>query len=191
MIPEDRRSTVDMPSRFIVPERKSPYVDYEWGGVALNDPSQGLMVKVWAARYDPRSAALYLSAPGVDQFLLFGRPGISEIGLAFDQNMNPFVCFVQNKEPWVWWYDPLVQEQVFTQDLMPLDAKNPRCTLDDGRKFNVSGSDIILAYARDGAIRHRKQRERFATERTFSGSGTGLWQLGMGSNMRLEAAYYP
>ena len=102
MIPEDRRSTVDMPSRFIVPERKSPYVDYEWGGVALNDPSQGLMVKVWTARYDPRSAALYLSAPGVDQFLLFGRPGISEIGLAFDQNMNPFVCFVQNKEPWVW-----------------------------------------------------------------------------------------
>ena len=80
---------------------------------------------------------------------------------------------------------------MFTQDLMPLDAKNPRCTLDDGRKFNVSGSDIILAYARDGAIRHRKQRERFATERTFSGSGTGLWQLGMGSNMRLEAAYYP
>lgn len=191
MIPGDRRSTVDAPAPFLVPERSSPLIDYEYGGVAINDSSQGLMVKVWTARYDARAAALYLSAPGVDEFLLFGRPGVTEIGLAFDQNMNPFVCFVQNKEPWVWWYDPVAQEQVFTQSLMPTDAVNPRCTLDDGRSFNVSNSDIILAYVRDGAIRHRKQRERFATERTFAGSAKGLWQLGMATNLRLEASYFP
>lgn len=154
------------------------------GGVALSDPSQGLLVQMWKA--EARGTDVYAIEADNTEHLLFARTNpITEISLTFDQNMSPFVVFVENNQPWFWWYDPNVAAQVFTQ--MAVDVVSPRCTLDDKRHFASTYSDIILSYIRNRNLYYRLQRERYVTEHLLaSSSGDYLYDIGMASNYRLQ-----
>lgn len=187
MIPEARLSVKPAPSDYLDrTERPNPLVDYEMGGVALRDPSAGLRVRLWTARYDAGTGDVLLSAQGVAETVAFTRAGITELSLAFDQNMNPFIAFVQGGQAKFWWYDPTVPGQVFSESLLG-NAITPRCTLDDKRPGQAGASDIILAYVRNGNLYYRQQRDRYLIERLLLSSVSGgLRWVGMSKGNRLQ-----
>jgi len=153
------------------------------GGVALNDASQGLDVRTWVCRTD--GTAVTLEAAGVPATTLFTGTGITEVSLAFDQNMNPFVAFVDSSGPRFRWFDPVVSQYVITA--LPAGSTNPRACLDDNRGTQSAASDVIIAYVRAAVLHFRAQRDRYLVEYTLS---TGLFRplraVGMNRGLRLQ-----
>lgn len=139
-----------------------PLMVFEMGGVGLNDPSEGLRVQTWTLRYYPASGDVSISAPNTAPTVLFTRSDITEIDLAFDQNMNPFVCFVEAGQAKFWWFDTDVSDTVFSN--LPADSLTPRCCLDDKRETQTNSSDILLFYVNAGALKMRRQRDRYINE---------------------------
>ncbi len=131
-----------------------------------------------------------ISAPNSPETVLFERLGnVIEVSLAFDQNMNPFVAFVEGIEEsntaWFWWFDTVVQQQIFTQ--LPDNTKTPRATLDDKRFLQSNSSDIILGYILNNNLYMRRQRDRFGVVYLLYESVNGLLsKLGMTDKNRLQ-----
>lgn len=165
--------------------------DWELGGVGLNDPSQGLMVKVWHCLLeidrDTGVGSVYVEAPGWPKDFLFSGAGISEVAMAFDQNMNPFIAYMQGADAKIYWYDPTATAMVHTT--LPAGSYDLRCSLDDKRQFNVGDSDIILSYIRAGTLYMRYQRDRYAVEYTLKtgiGSTANLVSMAMNAGSRMQ-----
>ena len=140
-------------------------LDYENGGIALNDPLEGLNYQVWTLRYFPGSGDMVIEAPNTPQTVLFNRADITEISLAFDQNMNAFVCFVEAGVATYWWWDTQTDTREF--DILPVGSRSPRCCIDDKRPERHGTSDIIMAYIRDDILYERQERDRYTIERTL------------------------
>lgn len=147
-------------------------VDYEMGGVGLSDASTGLLVQVWTATLvgvpGEAGTAVHVSAPNTPDTLLFQRDGITEISLAFDQNMRPFIAFVAAGQATFWWYDATLPGARFTD--LPTGSSSPKCTLDDKRPLETLAgtSDILLAYIRTDNLYYREQRDRYTVEYLLS-----------------------
>ena len=166
MIPMGRLSTTVVPADFQYPDDKDPpntLVDYELGGRALNDASEGLRVHDWTCKAD-EAGRVYLSAPGQPEELIFTASGITELSLAFDQNMRPFIAFVQSGQAKFRWYDTVLGENRITN--LGAEDHSPRCCMDDKRDFATSlgQNDVILAYVRGGNLYYRQQRDRYENE---------------------------
>lgn len=190
MLPGDRLSTEPDPKPFLEPiaSRMKPLEDTERGGVGLSDPSLGLQVKTWHAYYNEPDVVV--EAEGVEPTVLFSRPGLTHLSLAFDQNMRPCVAFVQAGEAWLWWYDSQASGQVFTQ--LAGNVVTPRVTTDEKRPNQLGVSDIILAYLRDGGLYYRQQRDRFGTERLLAMTDASqLLEVGMNVGLRLQFRLLP
>lgn len=187
MIPENRLSTTAFVSGFSFPV-KSPgdqKIDWELGGVALNDPSQGLQVKVWVC--EVVGDDITLTAPGIPRFTVFTAAGTTEVALSFDQNMNPFIAYMQSGTPKIYWYDQTVPGMTTT--VLAAGCYDLRCTLDDKREFNTSGSDVILAYVRAGGLYFRQQRDRYTVEYLLKagiGADASLVSMAMNTGNRLQ-----
>lgn len=186
MIPEQTLSSTTVLGTYIHGDTEdySPTTDHEPGGTALNDASDGLFVQLWTATTDGTDVTL--SAPSVPAAVLFSRPGtITELSLAFDQNMRPVVAFVEDGQAYLYWYDTLAAAQVFTT--LAADVDNPRVTLDDKRERQTGTSDVILAYKRATALYFRAQRDRFLVEyHLASGVNRGLRTIRMNNKLRLQ-----
>lgn len=191
MIPEDRLSTTVFRGGLLNPWSNDPKVSHHFGPVRIQDPSEGLLVKLWTLRVEGGSAIL--SAQGAEPTVEFTRrESIDNVSLSFDQNGRPCICFEEaGSGPYLYWFDPVPNEPTFMP--IPGGASTPRITLDDARAFNVGGSDVILAYVREGLLRYRRQRDRFAVEVTPP-IGVGgnplqvdeLYHVTMNSRLRLE-----
>ena len=190
MIPGERFSTTAFRGQLLNPWSRDRKISYHWGPVQVQDPSQGLLVKVWALRAEGASAVL--SAPGSPTTTVFTRgTNIDNVNLAFDQNGRPCVCYEEEGGgSYLFWFDPVPNEPTH----MPITGESPRITLDDARPMNIGlGSDVILAYVRDGLIRHRRQRDRFEIEFTPTVGEEGppveaetIYHVTMNSALRLE-----
>ncbi|HEY8354433.1 MAG TPA: phage tail protein [Methylophilaceae bacterium] len=191
MLPQDGElSTTAAISGFAYPVKgplpEDKLQDWELAGVALNDPSQGLMVKVWHAfathDLDTDVVTVWVEAPGVPATELFSGVGITEIALAFDQNMNPFVAYHQGDDAKIYWYDPTIPGMTHTT--LPSGIRTMRCTMDERRSAFVADSDIILAYIRDGNFCIRYQRERYEVEHVMrTGVGARCELVSMARNL--------
>jgi hypothetical protein len=160
-------------------------LDYEMGGTALNDPSNGLLVKLW--KIQVVGDDVVISATDVAESTLFTASNITEISFTFDQNMNPFVAFVQSGQAKYYWYDPSLSS--YQTVSMASTVKYPRVCMDDKRPdmTTLDKNDIILAYINNGNLYYRMQRERFLTERLLASSVTGkLIKIGMNKGNRLQ-----
>ncbi|WGH28223.1 hypothetical protein 10KY502B_gene0005 [Xanthomonas phage 10KY502B] len=182
-------STVPVPSSFVetVSRRTAPLIDYEMGGVNVADASQGLNVKLW--KLESNGAQMLLSADGVPAIELFNRPNVSQVALAFDQNMRPHVAFVQTGVTWLWWYDSQAGAMVFSS--FP-GALTPRLTTDEKRPTHLEDSDVILAYVRNNNLYFRMQRDRFLTEYLLkSAVNADLIAIGMNRGYRMQFRLRP
>ena len=162
-------------------------VDYEPGGIALQDTSQGLATATWVAQYT--DGAVFLGIEGKDPQRVLDRAGVDMIGLAFDQAMRPMICFSENGEIWLWWYDPSVNKQ----SISPItQGQNPCITLDIHQREQAERSDVILAYQRGRALYMRQQRDRFTVEYPLSEESPGaLDAIGMAKTSRLQFRFRP
>lgn len=140
--------------------RTSRLVDYELGGVGIGDPSEGLQVQVWEARV---SAGVIQTRPesGGVWTDITGGASITEISLAFDQNMQPVVAYVDSGVAKFYWYDP--NSTSFVTSTFA-GATSPTCCMDDKREMQVGINDVLLFYLLDGRVMHRRQRDRYLIE---------------------------
>lgn len=190
MLPDSVLSSTTLSGSFLFPRnrRRSALVDYEYGGVNLNDPSQGLKVKTWRCIYEDGN--FILSAAGVQPTTVYSRPGVTELSFTFDQNMNPFLAFTDSYGSFYYWYDTLSATYVLSQ--LPQGSISPRCCLDDKRDMQSAVSDIILAYTRGDSLYVRVQRDRYETEYELTSAlpKTGvLDQIGMNEVWRFQFGF--
>lgn len=183
-LPDDVLSTTPVNAAFsgarALPVTRT--VDYEEGGIAIQDPSRGSQYQRWRGRLLGEN--IILDAPEVEPFVALSGPDITEISFTFDQNMRPAIAYVQAGVAKLWWFDTVAGEQVVTE--YP-GAITPRVILDDKRFTQTSNSDVIMGYVRDGALYYRQQRDRFTIERLLdAGPHVGLIKIGFNVQLRLQ-----
>lgn len=192
MLPLDELSSIAAITGYPDPVKQPGdfFVDWERGGVALNDTSEGLQFQVWklTAVKDEENANLrhlWLSSPNGYAHLLLSAEDITEVALSFDQNMNPFLAYVQDGVSKFYWYDPVLPGMTTTN--LPTGSSSPRCTIDDKRPENIGISDNVLAYIRDGWLRVRYQRDRYLVEYDMAEVGEAeLVSVAMNKGWRLQ-----
>lgn len=178
------------PSVFLEPDdrvRSTLLVDYELGGVALGDPSQGLQVQAWEARVS--GDVVQVRPDGAGGWTdVFSATGITEVALAFDQNMRPTVAFVADGVAKLRWFDAVAAAYVVST--FP-EATSPVVTLDDKRAMQIGLNDVLLFYLRGGRVYHRLQRERYLIERDMAAVPEGMtritrWGMTEANRVQLE-----
>lgn len=142
------------------------------GPIAIADPSQGLLVRVWRVRYD--GEVVWITPARMDngswltEIALFsvqdGLGPLTEIDFAFEQTGNPVVCAERPTGPdgspeiWIYFYDPTIPGQVFRNFGT---GRTPRALLD--RPLEIADSDVCVFYIDDerSQLVYRQQRERY------------------------------
>jgi hypothetical protein len=192
MMPGDVLSSSPVVSTFIGSRALpiSKLVDYEDGGIAIQDPSKGLLYQRWTAllfRPGEPDSYVTLSARDVPEFVLLELPGLTEISISFDQNMRPCLAYIQDGVSKLYWFDSSAGMMVVTE--IGAGIVTPRVTMDDKRYVGSDGyrlNDIILAYVRAGTLYFRKQRERFTIERPLKSGVNPLIKIGFTRGLRLQ-----
>lgn len=189
-LPLNEFADTPVPAAFLAPDdrtRSSLLVDYEMGGIALGDPSQGLRVQVWEARVSGNDIQV---KPELSAFwtTVITVADVTEIAFAFDQNMRPVVSYVAAGVAKMYWFDTVAASFVTTT---LVGASSPVVTMDDKRPNQVSASDVLLFYIAGGEVKYRQQRDRFTIERTLDTVPVGMtritrWGMSVVLRMQLE-----
>jgi hypothetical protein len=187
MLPGNNISSITQYAPFLDADKlpTNNLLDYEMGGIALNDGTKGLNFQLWTLRLTGNN--VIISANTVSPTTLFSGTHITEISLTFDQNMNPVVAYVQSGQPKLYWFDSLVNLQVLT-DLDPT-IRTPRVCMDDKRRLTtqLGQNDAILGYIRNNNLYYCQQRERYTVERLLASNVRGrLVKIGMNKGNRLQ-----
>lgn len=190
MFPNNRLSThaAFAPWREPVRGAGDLLVDYEVGGIAINDGSLGLNVKQWECRAvrvdtfgDPQWSVDVRADGGWVQLFLQDDQ-IHEVSLAFDGNMSPIIAYRDDSGSYIRWFDHA--ESDFALIALPAGTQTPRCCIDEKRPALSAISDAVVAYVRDGALYFRLLRERFELEHVLkSGLGPGAKLICLQMNM--------
>ena len=188
-IPEGGFSSPAVVSALLFPDsivRTDTRVDFERGGVALSDPTQGYNVRDWMCGTDGSEIWVSPYPEQAPRTVFYTGAEITEVSLAFDQNMAPTLVFVEDGVTKLRWFNTLSASWEVT---VFANARSPMLTLDDKREFLSVNSDIIFAYISGGNLCYRLQRDRYNTEYVLGpvpSSSSRLVQLGMGDNNRLQ-----
>jgi hypothetical protein len=192
-LPNNSLSDIGVMSTFLQPDalgRSDSLVDYEKGGIALNDPSQGLMVQDWRVRALNASSEIRVSAAPYDvEVAILSASNITEVSLAFDQNMRPSVAYIEDGQAKLYWYDSVAEASIVT--ILAADVTSVFLTLDDKRAVGalLNYNDVLLFYVRSGNLYYRQQRDRFAIERLLALlpiPNLRLRKCGMATGLRVQ-----
>lgn len=171
---------------------RGPLEDFERGPVAVSDPTLGIDYQTWYLRWEddeslPTYGDFIITAETTgDVVVIHNDTGVSDVGLAFDQNGRWFLTWIAECQAYYRWFDP--QPGMIVTETMDASVNSVAACVDDHRPELLDTSDIILAYTRGGSIYWREERERFDTERLWqTGAGTGhLDVVGMNRIYRLQ-----
>lgn len=192
MMPDNELSTTPRPARFFGARSgaTSKTIDYEDGGKAIQDTSEGLLYQKWRARLfnaGKTDAHVLLDAREVPEFVWLTVPGMTEISFTFDQSMRPTVVYVAGGQAYLSWFDSV--ENAYVTTALAADVITPRVSMDDKRYVGSNGyqvSDVILAYIRNGNLYYRQQRDRYTIERLLETGVTPLIKIGINRGLRLQ-----
>jgi len=192
VIPEDELSTVPVPSSYAGARSLSitKTVDYEDGGIGIQDVSQGLLYQRWRARLFRAGTVdsyVMLDAQNVAEFVELELPNMTEVSFSFDQSMRPAIAFVQNGIAKLWWYDSSVPGMTITE--IGDGIITPRITYDDKRYLGsniYSISDLILGYVLDDNLYIRIQRDRFTVPYLLAENVKPLIKIGFSRQLRVQ-----
>lgn len=179
---------------FIHPWTSGVTSSQQWGPIAPQDTSQGLLHTLWTCWVSGK--AIMLSSDTYPESVIYSHDEILiDTSLAFDQNGNLVIAFSDELGGvFLFWWDPTVPGY----EVLPLQSGviTPRVTLDDARRFNVANSDVILMYSMLGALRYRLQRDRYTIEYTPLDAATNkpiladaVYHVSMMSTLRLGVIY--
>lgn len=169
--------------------------DYELGGIALNDASQGLEVQTWTCVCDGHNFVITSPSDPGGTTILTVAGNVVDMSFTFDQNMKQFVAYtLDDGTSWFYWFDALGSAFATTQ--LPTGSVSPRCTLDDKRPQNTSSSDIILAYVNltNQSMYFRQQRDRYLIEYDLTDYGNSvstLINIGLSTVNRMQFILTP
>lgn len=192
-MPGNTLSTIGIYSSFLQPDglgRGDGLEDYEFAGAGLNDPSQGLLVKNWRARGLNSSNEIRVSPdPYNIETPLVSASNITEVSLAFDQNMRPALAYIENGQAKLYWYDSVAEAQVTT--VLDPAITSVFLTMDDKRApaTQLNLNDVLLFYVKGAALYYRQQRDRYNTERfltTLMDPSAKLRKVGMSTGLRVQ-----
>lgn len=189
MMPDNELSVEPVYGPFLPPDDKpwKTWEDWELGGIAHQDTSQGLRYQPWKAWYDPETAQL-LVQPQVtmtEPILVMTQPRASYIGLTFDRNMNLSVCWRIANVVYLYWFDT-TRNQYVTEEF--IGGRSPRVTHDDKRLRADSWDDVLLFYLVEDRVKMRVQRDRFLIEHDIGevDSRMNLYRCGMTTQNRIQ-----
>jgi hypothetical protein len=115
--------------------------------------------------------------------------GVVQLGLAFDQNGQPTVCYNTSTNGFLYWFDSA--EPGFVTTDMGTSVLSLALTLDDKRDRQTQANDVILWYTKVGVadydLFNRVQRERYTVE-TLMATGVleTITQVGMHVSWRVQ-----
>jgi hypothetical protein len=179
-LPGQVLSTNPNPTAYLPPDdrARTDLTDFELGGIALNDPTEGSEFQTWALTYADPDIIVTPETVGSPSTVI-QVAGCTEISLAFDQNMQPLIAYVVGGQAKFYWFDTLLAD--FTTTDLEANALSPRCGLDDKRFLQTGTSDVILAYILDGKLVYREQRERYSTPHELASGfdNETLYRVGM------------
>ena len=164
--------------------------DYELGGVAIQDPSQGYYVKIWRGRISHGARYLLIGSADTPDTMWYDSGGfgrLTEVSLAFDQNMRPILAFVEAGAAKFQWYDTAIEQQVVTT--LASDVRNPRVSMDEKRADFGTTNDVILSYLRGQNLYVRVGRDRYTIEYLIQSDipeGYSLHKTGMNLGLRFQ-----
>lgn len=190
-LPENSLSHRPIYGAFLVPEKAEPLVDFEWGGVDLQNTSQGLQVYIWKCYYRDNWICI---ENDVTQYQLIDIENVKQLSLAFDFNMHPVIAYTVEREDkerstFLYWYDTGQAAQITTE--YGTAYLTPQVSLDDHRLHQSANADIIFAYIKDENLYYRQQRDRFLIERLLQENvgDVELTQIGMTTKNRFQFAF--
>jgi len=188
MLPDNELSSIPLPSDIIGSRSivTSALEDYEDGGIALNDASEGLQYQMWHGFLDGDD--ICVEAPNTAKTVVYTGADITEISFTFDQLMRINIAFVQEGVAKLYWYDSTIADYTVTS--FERGARLPRVFLDDKRDSQTEVSDILLVYIADYSLFYRLQRDRYEIEYELAIISeanliTSL-RVGMGKNLRIQ-----
>lgn len=191
MLPDQVLSSQVVSGAYLYPRNipRTDLVDYEYGGVDLNDVTEGLQAKVWQGYVE--GGVVFLTTVGVSPVAVTTIGDAYHFSFTFDQNMNPAVAYTTEDRSYLYWYDATVPGYV-TLDLGDGSTDAFVC-LDDKRELQTSVSDILLVYMIDGTLYYREQRDRFEVEYLLANNLAGfrLEQVGMNVYNRFQFTFRP
>lgn len=191
-LPGDTMAAIAAPAAFLAPDdlgrQNNKRIDYERGGIALNDGSQGLLVQNWRARLVGDNVMIGPD-PFTSETLLLTDTGITELSLSFDQNMRPVLAYVAAGQAKLHWYNSSTETQVTTT--LAADVRSPFVTMDDKRAVAtlLASNDVVLFYVRGSTLFARYQRDQYSVERTMTmavGSGSTIAKAGMSDGLTVQ-----
>lgn len=184
MLPNDALSSAPVTGVLLTPDSQVQHrlIDYERGGIALNDSTQGIDLQTWTAYVSGDD--IFVAPESGGQTLLLHVNGISTLSLAFDQNMRPVLAYTAPDGAHLRYFDTITS---MTIDAIITGATFPRVTHDDKRISQSGPSDVICAYLRAGNLYYRQQRDRYLIERLLASGVHGrLRNIGMSTVGRLQ-----
>lgn len=191
-LPDDELSEVVVRGRFVSPDdryRHSLLRSVHGGGPTLNDGSEGLTGYVWVAEYDGSNVEIWREDVEA-RSTLFSAAGITEISLAFDQQMQPAIAYMQSGACKLWWYDGTVPGY----DIVTVSgATSPVIKLDDPRltATNAGTSDMLVFFIKSSKLYHRRQQDRFLTDMELydPAPGSRIGRCGLATNLRFTIEF--
>ena len=169
----------------------SELIDYELGGIALQDPSKGLTYQVWKGYWQDTDSTVYLESEDIaTPIALFTQANVIEFAFTFDQNMRWSTAIRLTGDTLEHrWYDTAAEAYVISTYSGVTSA---RLAVDDKRDTQVQfgASDMILTYVRSNQVRWRIQRDRFLTEYSYPtlvvSDSNRITHFGMSKTNRLQ-----
>lgn len=184
------KSSSDVVGSLLTPDNipKRPTVDYEMGGVGLQNTAQGLLFQVWRCWFDRNTSSVFVEAPNTPATKIFEQEGIVWLSFTFDQNMRwSAVYTLSDGKSYLRWYNSFIAEYDITE--LGDGVASPFVTLDDKRPSQTSFSDIVLAYVQNQNVYVRVQRERFQIPHIWAEDIPKDWVIrnfGMSNKLRLQ-----
>lgn len=164
----------------------TPFEDYEYGGVAHQDPSKGLMVKVWkASKVDGWIEVVPVDGSQPPIRFVQVPETANYVSMAFDRNMRVALSWHAGGTSFLFWYNSLTDE--YTTTTFP-GCFSPRLAHDDKRDLQNALSDVVFVYLRDETLYVRNQRERYGVEHVLGPVPVGYYlrRVGMNNRYRLQ-----
>lgn len=166
--------------RFEDPKRRHHKMTeaYTQGGPELGNASLGLLGYIWKAYVNEKNEIVIKREDQSDFHVVVVKPNVTQLDFTVDQNMRPFLCYVSNGLPYYYHFNG--SNSTYSEVALDPTIKFPRCELDMRESHNISNSDIILGYTREGNLCYRLQRDRYQIEHIIATDPkkTMLWRIG-------------
>ncbi len=183
MLPLNEVTPSSVISPFLFPyDEYSDLSERVYGGINLNDASQGREVKLWSIGYDGLN--ITVTPEGGSVAATYPRTGVVTCSLGFDANMDPAIAWIDSIGAHLRYFDS------YTLSYIVLDipgATSCKARTDDTRAFNSTGSDVIFAYVLNSNLYYRAERDHYATQYLVGAVGPGkLVRMGMNDGYRFQ-----